>query len=150
LVRDFLAERGFRGSVIDERWQNFAYNRTFALEALRKVPDIDYALMIDADDRLIFTVGFDVEAFKSVMHHDFYDIEVRHGSMRHFRPQLCSNKLSFSYRGVLHEFLQPPPGELSRGTAAGFYVEIIGGGARSGNPAKYQIDAMALEKALVT
>ena len=53
VVRDFLAEHNARGAVIDEPWRDFAYNRTFALRELRKVTDIDYALMIDADDQLI-------------------------------------------------------------------------------------------------
>ena len=38
------------GEVISEPWQNFAYNRSFALTKLREKEFIDYALMIDADE----------------------------------------------------------------------------------------------------
>ncbi|MGC1890073.1 MAG: glycosyltransferase, partial [Stellaceae bacterium] len=43
VVRDFIDEHGVRGQVIDEPWRDFAYNRSFALQRLREVADIDYA-----------------------------------------------------------------------------------------------------------
>jgi glycosyltransferase involved in cell wall biosynthesis len=44
VVRDFLSEKNIAGEVIDEPWQNFAYNRTFALRKLREKRQIDYSL----------------------------------------------------------------------------------------------------------
>src|ERR1700693_5535127 len=57
IVRDFLDEHGVRGAVIDEPWRDFAYNRSFALQQLREVADIDYALILDADDVLVLDPG---------------------------------------------------------------------------------------------
>ena len=37
----FLSEKNIAGEVIDEPWQNFAYNRTFALRKLREKRQID-------------------------------------------------------------------------------------------------------------
>ena len=50
MIRDFLAHHSIEGTVIDEPWRDFAYNRSFALERLREVAQVDYALIIDADD----------------------------------------------------------------------------------------------------
>ena len=55
IIRDFLTEHNVKGAVIDEPWRDFAYNRSFALERLREVEDIDYAMIIDADDIVVST-----------------------------------------------------------------------------------------------
>ena len=148
VVRDWLASAGIDGDVIDQPWQDFAYNRSHVLARLREVDRIDYALMIDADDRLAFDPQFDPAQFKADLGHDFYDVEIRYGGMRYHRPQLVSNRLPFCFRSVLHEYLEAPPGELTRATAVGVHIEIIGGGDRHKNPTKYQDDAARLEQAL--
>lgn len=148
LVRGYLQEENLPGAVLDEPWRDFAYNRSFALQELRKLSHIDYALVIDADDRLELDDGFRPGAFKTWMHHDLYDVEVRHGGIAHYRPHLWRNDLPFSFKGVVHEYLEAPPGELARARAAGFRIRIAGGGARSQNPRKFEDDAALLEQAL--
>jgi len=150
IIRDFLVRCGVRGAVIDEPWRDFAYNRTFALRRLREVEDIDYAMIIDADDLVVLDAGYDPRAFKAQMEHDLYDVRVIHGGISHFRPHICSNRKDFSYRGVLHEYLEAPPGSLSRLSAAGFFIRASTDGARGQNPRKYQDDAAVLELALAT
>ena len=99
---------------------------------------------------VIFDNGFDAAAFKKTLTNDLYDVEVRGqgGIIRYQRPQICSNRLNFRYRGVLHEFLQKPPGAISRGTTVGFYISSTREGARSQDPEKYRKDVAILEKAL--
>jgi glycosyltransferase involved in cell wall biosynthesis len=150
MIRDFLAEKKVDGVVIEEPWRDFAYNRSFSLAKLREVKSVDYAMIIDADDTLEIDAGFDPAAFKAKMTADLYDVPVRHGSIAHHRPQLFSNRLPFSFKGVLHEYLEAPPGDLKRETLAGFAVRASTGGARSQNPRKYQDDAAVLERALAT
>ena len=87
IIGDFLTEHDVPGAVIDEPWRDFGYNRTFALERLREVEDIDYALIIDADDVVVLDAGFDPRAFKTQMEHDLYDVQILHGGMSHFRAQ---------------------------------------------------------------
>jgi tetratricopeptide (TPR) repeat protein len=150
IIRDFLDQHRIRGAVIDEPWRDFAYNRSFALERLREVTDIDYVLMIDADDTFVIEPGFDPLAFKAQMRHDLYDVAMVQPPIRHYRPQICSNRLPFSFKGVLHEYLEAPRAEISRETASGFAIHSGSGGARSRNPRKYQDDAEVLERALAT
>ena len=122
MIRDFLAEHHINGAVIEEPWRDFAYNRSFAMARLREVAEVDYALVIDADDTLEIDAGFDTRAFKTHMQADLYDVAVRHGAIAHHRPQLFANTLPFSFKGVLHEYLEAPPGALKRENANGFAI----------------------------
>ncbi|TGU53169.1 glycosyltransferase [Mesorhizobium sp. M00.F.Ca.ET.186.01.1.1] len=149
IIRDFLAAHNVPGAVIDEPWRDFAYNRTFALDRLREVETVDYAMIIDADDVLVADPAFDPIAFKSQMGQDLYDVELSQAGMSYYRPLICRNRLTFSFKGVLHEYLETP-GPVTRETAKGFWVVSGRTGARSQNPRKYQDDAAVLEKALAT
>ena len=150
IIRDWLNEAGLPGEVYGEPWQDFAYNRSHALAMLRENKEVDYALVIDADDWVIFENGFDAAAFKKTLTNDLYDVEFRHPRRisRYRRAQICSNGMNFRYRGVLHEFLQAPPGTISRGTTAGFYISSAREGARSQDPEKYRKDVAILERVL--
>jgi glycosyltransferase involved in cell wall biosynthesis len=150
LIREWLESENIPGEVIEEPWQNFAYNRSHVMEKLREVEGVDYSLIIDADDKLVLDDGFDLAAYKATLGDDLYDIEIRHGSSRFYRPQICSNLLPFCFKAVLHEYLEAPPAMRTRRNAEGFHIQTGRGGARNKNPRKYQDDAAALEKALAT
>ncbi len=115
---------------------------------LRERVSVDYALIMDADDRLVIEDGFDAAAFKAGLSADLYHVWIRLGSTRYHRPQICRNRLGFYFRGVVHEFLEGPPGGFSSETAEGFYIAAGVEGARSNDPDKYRKDAQALERAL--
>lgn len=146
-IHRFLHERSVPGEVIEEPWRDFAYNRSFALQKLREHRDIDYGLMIDADEVLVYEPGFEPKRFKQGLTLDLYDIETRYGNISYTRPQLFSNRLDFCYKGVLHEYLDGPP-PLSRARASGFFNRPLQDSARSHNPQKFQDDARLLEAAL--
>jgi FkbM family methyltransferase len=150
LIRTWLAQNDMPGRVIEEPWQNFAYNRSHVMATLREDESVDYAMIIDADDKLVLDEGFDPAAFKKAMRDDLYDIQISHGSSRFYRPQICNNRLPFCFKAVVHEYLEAPRGEISRTTAEGFHIETGRGGARNKNPRKYQDDAAVLAKALET
>jgi hypothetical protein len=137
------------GEVIDEPFRNFAYNRSFALQQLRKRTEIDYCLMIDADEQLIFDDGFNPDEFKASLTHGAYEIQTRHGATYYNRPQLFSNRLPFYFKSVLHEYLECDE-RHQRVQAVGFYNLYGLDGARSKNPQKYQDDAQVLLEALRT
>ncbi|HEY1795590.1 MAG TPA: glycosyltransferase [Stellaceae bacterium] len=147
VIKDWMHRHDLPGQVFDEPWRDFSYNRTRALEELRKNGAIDYALIMDADDFIVYADGFDAAKFKSDLSHDQYAVELREPSIRYDRPQLCRNALPFRYRGVLHEFLETPPG-ANWGRASGFHIASRREGARSRDPDKYRNDAAVLESAL--
>jgi glycosyltransferase involved in cell wall biosynthesis len=149
VIRNYLAQAAIPGEVIKEPWRDFAYNRSFALAKLRERADIDYALMMDADDTLVIANGFDVSAFKANLDKDVYRLEIHLGALRFWREQIFSNRVEFAYKGVLHEFVRPPR-EISSSAASGLFIEARSDGARSRNPNKYRDEALTLEKALET
>ena len=148
VIRDWLTQAGMPGEVVDVEWRDFAYNRTHALTSLRQHKEIDYAMIIDADDMLQFTTGFDVDQFKQNLIADLIDVDVHHGAIKHKRPHLCRNSMEFTYCGVLHEFLKTPAGTINRSGVKGMFINIISGGARSRDPAKFSKDAATLEQVL--
>ena len=148
IIRRFLARENIPGEVFDEPWQDFAVNRSIGLARLRQVTAIDYALVMDADDVLRFDPAFDLAAFKAGMDKDVYDLPIRLGDVYYRRPQILNNRRSFVYRGVLHEFVQFPPGKCSHEVAEGLLIDCGTHGARSRNPQKYQDDAAVLARAL--
>lgn len=148
IIRAYLRRHGIPGEVIEETWRDFAHNRSHVMARLRERVSIDYALIMDADDRLVIEDGFDAAAFKAGLGADLYHVWIRLGSTRYHRPQICSNRREFRFRGVVHEYLESPPEGVSVETANGFYIAAGVEGARSNDPDKYRKDALALERAL--
>lgn len=147
VARRYLDQAGIPGDIIDEAWRDFAYNRSFALAKLREHAGIDYSLMIDADQVIVFDESFDFKKFKSALQYDLYDVEISSGNVVYLQPQLASNKIDVSYRGVLHEFREFPDG-CRRGLAEGLQIKEIHDSARGQDPLKYQKDAAIFEQAL--
>jgi glycosyltransferase involved in cell wall biosynthesis len=150
IIREYLAAAALPGAVIEEPWRDFSHNRSFALAKLRERPDIDYAFVIDADDTLVFADGFDALSFRKGLDKAFYQLEIRLGAIRFWRTQILSNRLEFSYKGVLHEFIAAPSTTSSSGIVSGFHIQAGTDGVRSHNPEKYRDDTVTLEKALAT
>src|SRR5580704_5641726 len=157
LIREWLERAGLPGEVYDEPWRDFAHNRSHALGRLREQNNIDYALILDADDEFVIEQGFDIAGFKSGLSADLYNVELVTGASlrRYQRPQICSNRREFLYRGVLHEFIDTSDralswgsGKVKVGSARGFYISSTRQGARNQDPDKYRKDAAILEKAL--
>src|SRR5581483_5656361 len=148
IIRAYLRRHGIPGEVIEEPWRNFAYNRTHVMARLRENVSVDYALIMDADDRLVIDSGFDAAAFKSGLWADSYQVEIWLRSTRYSRPQICNSRLGFYFRGVIHEFLEGPSIGFSTATAEGFHIAAGVEGARSNDPDKYRKDALRLEREL--
>lgn len=147
VVRDFLSEKNIPGEVVDEPWQNFAYNRTFALRKLREKRQIDYGLMVDADQVMVYESDFAAQRFKETLREDLYDIRLRTGSIEYLVPHLSNNRVDIAYKGVLHEYRECPD-DCTRGMASGFYIQEMRDSARSTNVRKFQDDAETLLHAL--
>ena len=105
IIRDWLWRENLRGVVIEEPWRDFAYNRSHALAKLREVKDIEYALIIDADDLLVFSPDMRVDEFKRSLISDCYSIDILDGATIYQRALLCSNRMFFVFHGVVHEYL---------------------------------------------
>lgn len=148
-IQDFFDRNGIDGQIHNRPWVDFGHNRSEALELAQKT-DTDYALMIDADEILVFDPGFDPVAFKNSLTADLYNIFAQFGQTRYHRPQLTSNKKRFYYRGVLHEYVDCHDPIATRDFARGFMNTPIQDGARSSDPQKYAKDAAKFEESLAS
>ena len=144
IIRAWLAEASVPGEVVEEPWRDFAHNRSLALARLREHPDIDYALIIDADDTLQVPRDFrkpDLDA-------DCYVIEIEDRGVRYQRTQIVRNDQPWRYRGVLHEFLEC--GETHTTGHLPVVMRRNYDGARRRDSETYRKDAAILERALQT
>ncbi len=149
VIRSHLARNGIPGEVFEAPWRDFGHNRSLALARLRQRADIDYALILDADDRIVGEDGFDPVAFRAGLSADLYQVWIVDHPLRYLRPQICSNRREFRYRGVLHEFLTGPPEGFSSARVQGVHiVRNARKGARSRDPETSLDDVRVLEQAL--
>jgi len=142
-----MRDLGLDGLVVAQPWRDFAHNRSLALATLRERADIDYALMIDADDRLVLEDGFD--AAKAALTLDLYNLQTRLGGCTYLRPQMISNRKPFRFKGVLHEFLACDE-PFDQGELPGLHVLSLQDSARNQRPDKFRRDARTLEQALAS
>jgi len=148
VIRNWLDRNFLPGEVRDVEWRDFAFNRTHALESLREHHAIEYALVLDADDYLVWDSGVDIEAWRKRLVADIVDVEIRYGRIRYWRPQLLKNSVDFRYVGVLHEYVEPPIGEMSRVVLGGVHIGISNEGSRSHDANKFLRDVETLERAI--
>lgn len=134
------------GALYEVPWQDFAYNRSKALELAAHHGD--FALMIDADTVCVFTDGFDRTTFCNGLAGDHFSVMIEHFGIEFTRPAITSTRLPYRYRGVLHEFAAAPDGARNGGVVAGLRFRSHQDGARSRNPRKFLDDAAVLERAV--
>jgi glycosyltransferase involved in cell wall biosynthesis len=140
-------QRGLPHIIRSVPWKDFGFNRTQAVELARDhYPAGDYCLMIDADEVLEFWPNFN----RASLILDLYDIETHLGGTTYWRPQLFRLDRGFRYRGVVHEYLDAPPG-ITRSRLTGVINRPIQDSARNRmGDEKYRLDALTLRHALQT
>lgn len=138
IIQSFFQKKQIPGELVEHPWQDFAYNRSKALEcAYQKT---DYLFIFDADDEiqgnLVLPNPLTCEMYKLIFGPGlFYE-----------RPLLISNHKRWNFKGVLHEFLYSLEPVKTQETIQGNYHIVSGRtGARSKDPLKYYKDAVTLK-----
>ena len=149
VAANYLSSQGMKYTIVDEPWQDFAFNRTQAISLLNTCIDIDYGLMIDADEVLVINPELDIAKWKESLDKDLYYITTMYEGITYVRPQLFSNKVAYSYKGVLHEYLVADNAK-TRELVTDIINTPIQDGARAKNPEKYADDAKVFEAVLKT
>ena len=96
IIKSFFKERDIPGELHEDKWVDFAYNRTLAFK--RAKCKADYSFVIDADDRLIGDL--------ILPEGDYTDLRIKItlGNLDYYRPQIFKNNLDWKYIGVVHEY----------------------------------------------
>jgi len=143
LIRNFFKEKKIPGELVEDKWENFGYNRTLAFKSAYKKSE--YVWVIDADDLI---VG-DLQLPKN-MDKDTYLLKYGDNNLYYPRGQIFNNKLKWEYRGVLHEFSRCEENkktttEIIEGN---YYINSRRLGDRNKDPDKYLKDAIVLKNAI--
>jgi len=99
IIKELL--KGVEGEVLFHDWVNFGHNREKILQCAYQNKNIDYCLIIDADEELIG----DKSAFKKLTA-DCYAIERRQATISYHLPSLINIKRQeWHWKGVVHNYL---------------------------------------------
>ena len=112
LIETFFGKNNIPGRIVKEPFQDFGYNRTFALNACIGLPNADYLLLLDADMKLRIDPKLSIEEFKKTLTKDAYYIFQGSDLFFYKNVRILRNDPEFSYWGVTHEFVKTTPGSV--------------------------------------
>ena len=133
IIEAFSREYNIPGKIVQEPFQDFGYNRTFALNQCIYMGDADYLLLMDADMILKIDPMFSISQLKESMTGDAYHIFQGSDAFFYKNVRILKNKPGFSYWGVTHEYVQTPPDtKYVDIPKTGMFINDIGdGGSKS-------------------
>lgn len=109
IIETFFKDNNIPGLVVEEPFQDFGYNRTFALQQCVNLENADYLLLLDADMVLKFGPDFSIPEFKASLTKDAYHIFQGSEVFFYKNVRLLKNSPEFSYWGVTHEYVKTLP-----------------------------------------
>jgi glycosyltransferase involved in cell wall biosynthesis len=105
IIRDFFEEKGIDGIVHERTWKGFGESRSEALALCDG--HMDYILMIDADDLMVFPDANAKKVLLRVLDEatpNACNILIKRGSLEYERTQIFKANDKWRYVGVLHEY----------------------------------------------
>jgi glycosyltransferase involved in cell wall biosynthesis len=142
IIRETM--KGIPGELHERPWLNFAHNRTEALTLAKGHGE--FALLIDADEELIYEKDFVVPDFSEQV----YIIYIRYDTVVFHRELFVNNELDWYWEGLLHEQIHCKQKLHRVAVMQKMYNLSKAEGQRSLDPQKYEKDAALLEAALET
>jgi tetratricopeptide (TPR) repeat protein len=139
VIRKWCTENGIPGEVYVEPFKNFGYNRTHALDRAAKWGE--YALLIDADMKLVITPEFD----KNALTENGYSIIQKNSSIDYYNTRIVKTGIGVKCVGPTHEYYDFPSGGGNK--LSSLWIDDIGDGGCKGD--KYERDIRLLTEALV-
>jgi tetratricopeptide (TPR) repeat protein len=109
IIRAFFQDHDISGVIICEKFQDFGYNRTHALESCAGIKNADYLLLLDAD--MVFWVSPEItkSQFKSIVSsNDTHYVFQGSPTFDYKNIRIIRNRIDASYYGVTHEYLDIP------------------------------------------
>lgn len=138
-IRKFMAAAGKPGEVYTEPFQNFGYNRTHALE--RAATWGEYALLLDADMKLVITPEFN----KADLKENGYSVLQKNASIDYYNLRIAKTGIGVKCVGPTHEYYDFPAGGGQHKLQT-LWIDDIGDGGCKGD--KFERDVRLLKAAL--
>lgn len=147
IIEAFFKDNNIPGQVVEEPFQDFGYNRTFALQQCVNLENADYLLLLDADMVLKFGPDFSIPDFKSSLTKDAYHIFQGSEVFFYKNVRLLKNNPEFSYWGVTHEYVKTLPTSVYEDIDKSMlFIDDIGDGGSKTN--KFLRDIELLQRGL--
>ncbi len=147
-IRNFFSSQTppIPGRIILEPFQDFGYNRSFALKACDDL-DVSYVLLLDADMVLSVNPKYTKEDVYGKLTEDVYYLYQGSDSFYYKNVRIVRNHIGISYWGVTHEYVKTPEGAVySKFDKNEIFINDIGdGGCKSD---KFIRDINLLKKGL--
>jgi hypothetical protein len=144
IVTQWLDQDHLNGRIVDEPWVDFGHNRSHVLATMRDIEEVDYTLMLDADEVVVCDHPLTVKAGLTA---DAYDIPIHRGGLIYPLPRLTRNDKPFYYQGPAHEWLSHV-GQHEHASLDGLSIHAGSGGARQADPYRYLHEAKLFENLL--
>jgi glycosyltransferase involved in cell wall biosynthesis len=150
LIRAFFEKHNIPGKVVVEPFQDFGYNRTFALNAAHDVPNADYLLLLDADMIFQINPNLSIPEFKKHLKQaDAYHMFQGSDRFYYKNTRIVRNRAGITYWGVTHEYVNLPSGlNTSQIDKDVMFIRDIGDGGSKSD--KFMRDIRLLKKGLET
>jgi len=142
LITSFFKKHNIPGKVVEEPFQNFEYNRNFALTGCEGMSD--YILLLDAD----MVLQGNTFSLKNCNADAFYIFQGT-DSFYYKNIRIVKNNSLFKYRGVTHEYIDcPPNSQIHLIPKSDLFIHDIGDGGSKQNKFERDIDLLksSLEK----
>lgn len=131
IIENFFKEKNIPGKVIVEPFQDFGYNRSFALKACEQM-NAEYVLLLDADMIFWKNPAVSADDFKKSLNKDAYHVYQGSDTYYYKNTRIVRNRLGFKYWGVTHEYVDYPAnvtqGKLNKDVV--FIKDIGDGGSK--------------------
>lgn len=104
IINDFYSKTEITGEVVQSDWKGFGLSRSEALRLCNG--KMDYILMIDADDLMVFPSGCKEFISRVFEEHkpNAAIINIKRGNMDYSRVQIFKAQDDWRYVGALHEY----------------------------------------------
>lgn len=145
IIERTMTAAGVSGEVFSEPFRNFGYNRTVALERAARWGD--FALLLDADMKLVIESGF-TKAALFATGADVFQIQQRSPSLVYSNTRIVRTGRGVTCVGPTHEYYDIPGDLRTVSLTEGLWINDIGDGGSKGD--KFQRDIRLLTEALVT
>lgn len=140
VIENFMKEHNIPGEVYVEPFKNFGYNRDHALQRAAKWGK--YALLLDADMKLVILPSFDKKTLKA----DSYQIIQKNPTIQYYNTRLLRTDIGAHCVCPTHEYYKLPPNS-SQDKLDSLYIDDIGDGGSKAN--KFQRDIQLLTEGLI-
>jgi glycosyltransferase involved in cell wall biosynthesis len=128
MIEKYFQQKNIPGKVIVEPFQDFGYNRSFALKACEQM-NAEYILLLDADMVFWKNPAISADDFKKSLTKDAYHIYQGSDTYYYKNTRIVRNRMGFKYWGVTHEYVDfPKDASQSRLNKDVVFIRDIGDG----------------------